>query len=372
MRQTVRFTDLVTGLPSEAPFIGPETLERRSGRRFILRLGANESSFGPSSRAREAMTSAVSQIAYYADPECYELRAAIASRHHVGIEHVAVAGGIDEMLGLVVRAYLEHGETAVTSRGAYPTFNFHVAGYGGRVETAPYRDDRNDLPALAELAHRVRAKLVYLANPDNPSGTWFEAHEIAAFQATLPDDCLLLLDEAYIEFAPAAACLPVDPADSRVIRLRTFSKAYGMAGARIGYAISIPETIAAFDKIRLHFGVNLVAQAGALASLADDTYLEEVGAWVAQGREEYAALARELGLRPIPSATNFVAMDTGSAHLSLAVIDALAKRGVFARRPGAAPLDRWVRVTVGSLEERATFAAIFREVWAEVIATHTP
>lgn len=366
MAQPVRFTRVLSGLPADAPFTGPETLERRSGKRFTLRLGANESGFGPSPLAREAMIAAVGRIAHYADPECYELRAAVAALYGsgVGTEHVVVAGGIDELLGLVVRAFLEHGEVAVTSRGAYPTFNYHVTGYGGRLEIVPYRDDRNDLQALADTARRARAKLVYLANPDNPSGTWFEARDLAAFREALPDDCLLLLDEAYVEFAPAGAALPVDAADPRVIHLRTFSKAYGMAGARIGYAVATPETIAAFDKIRLHFGVNLVAQAGALAALGDATFLADICAEVARGRDEYAALAREVGLRPIPSATNFVAMETGSAQRSLTIVDALAARGVFARRPGAAPLDRWVRVTVGTAAERAAFAAVIREVWA--------
>jgi histidinol-phosphate aminotransferase len=366
MGSRISVTRLVAELPATVPFVAPEALERGSGRPFRLRLGANESTFGPSPRAKEAMRAAVDRVNYYADPECYELRAALATFHGIDMEHVVVASGIDELLGLVVRAFLDHGEAAVTSLGAYPTFNYHVAGFGGQLERVPYAHDRNDLDALADAAHTSHARLVYLANPDNPSGSWYSARDVLAFVERLPADCLLLLDEAYAEFAPADALLPDDEPDPRVIRMRTFSKAYGMAGARIGYAIATPETIAAFDKIRLHFGVNLVAQAGALASLGDTEFLSSVIEAVAAGRDEYAALAKEQGLTTLPSATNFVTIDVAGPERARALVAALAERGVFIRMPGAPPLDRCVRVTVGTPPERALFAEILREVWPAV------
>jgi len=375
-------TRLVAGLPATVPFTGPEALERRSGRPFTLRLGANESNFGPSPHARVAMRAAVDRIAQYADPECYDLRAALARRHGIGVEHIVVASGIDELLGLIIRAFVEPGtsggpgDIVVTSSGAYPTVPFHIAGYGGRQETVTYLDDadgfRNDLDALAEAAQRSHARLVYLANPDNPTGSWYRADAIRAFLDRLPAESLLLLDEAYIELAPVGdpvapdALLPITPDDPRLIRLRTFSKAYGMAGARVGYAIARPDVIAAFDRIRLHFGVNLVAQMGALAALEDTDYLREVVAEVARGREDYAALARELGMIPQPSATNFVAFDVGSSVRAKALLAALAERGVFIRMPGAPPLDRCIRVSVGTPPDRVAFAATLREVWPGV------
>ncbi len=366
MSSQVSVTRLVAGLPATIPFVAPEALERASGRTFRLRLGANESTFGPSPRAREAMRAAVDRISYYADPECYELRAALAEFHGIDIGHVVVASGIDELLGLVVRAFLDRDEPAVTSLGAYPTFAYHVAGFGGRLVRVPYADERNDLEALAAAAHESGARLVYLANPDNPTGSCYTASEILAFLERLPDDALLLLDEAYAEFAPAESLLPVGTPDPRLIRMRTFSKAYGMAGARIGYALATPETITAFDKIRLHFGVNLVAQAGALAALADADYLTSIVAEIARGRDEYVALAAELGLAALPSATNFVTVDVGGPERAKALVAALAERGVFIRMPGAPPLDRCVRVTVGTAPERALFAEILRETWPEV------
>src|SRR5919197_5830280 len=153
---------LVADLPAMVPFVGPEALERRSGRLFQLRLGANESLFGPSPQAAEAMRAAVEQVALYADPENAELRSELARAHGVVVENVTVASGIDDLLGLAVRAFVEPGVAAVTSLGAYPTFNYHVDGFGGRPGRVPYLQDRNDLEALAAAGPRVRARLVYL------------------------------------------------------------------------------------------------------------------------------------------------------------------------------------------------------------------
>jgi histidinol-phosphate aminotransferase len=364
-------TTALAQLPATVPFVAPEAIERRSGRPIQLRLGANESAFGPSPKAQKAMRSAISRSAYYGDPESYELRAALASHHGIAMEQIVVGSGIDDLLGLVVRAFLGQNETAVTSRGAYPTFNFHVNGYGGKLELVPYRHDCNDLEGLARAARDTGARIVYLANPDNPTGSWHTAADLAAFQESLPGECLLMLDEAYADFAPEGSVPEIDPEDPRVVRLRTFSKAHGMAGLRIGYAIAAAETISSFDKIRLHFGVNGIAQAGALASIADRLYLESVVAAVAAGRQDYIQLAHELGMTPLPSAANFVTLDTGGTERARALVAALAEQDVFIRMPGAPPLDRCVRVTVGTTSERAKFAEVLRRVWPEV-ATQVP
>lgn len=366
MSNRAPFTRLVADLPATVPFVAPEALERQHGRPIKLRLGANESNFGPSPKAKAAMRAVTERISWYGDPESYVLREALARFHGITMEQIVVGSGIDDLFGLVVRAFLEPGEKVVTSLGAYPTFNYIVSGYGGVLERVPYRSDQNDLQALAETAARIGARLAYLANPDNPSGSWHTASDVQAFLNSLPDDCLLLLDEAYCDFAPIDAVPPIDTSDPRVVRLRTFSKAYGMAGARIGYAIGDVETISAFEKIRLHFGVNLVAQTGALAALEDQAYLREVVAEVDRGRREYAELARSLGLPSIPSATNFVSIDVGGPEQARSLMAALAERDVFVRMPGAPPLNRCIRVTVGTAEQRAAFAPVLREVWPTI------
>ncbi len=176
---------------------------------------------------------------------------------------------------------------------------------------------------------------------------------------------LLFLDEAYADFVPRAD-LPPDVIDPRTIRTRTFSKAYGMAGARIGYALASAETIGIFQKLRLHFGVNRTAQIGALAALEDDAFLRGVIAEVARGREEYRALAVRHALAAPPSATNFVCIGIGTREQAEAMVGVLLELGVFVRKPWAPPLDGYIRVTVGTPGERAAFAERFGEALDQV------
>ena len=259
-----RLTPTAAALPPTVPFTGPETLERRRGAPFAVRLGANESVFGPAPAAIEAMRAAAAGAWMYGDPEAHELRAAIADRHGVPMDCVVVGEGIDGLLGTLARLTILPGRTAVTSRGAYPTFAYHVAGNGGTLASVPYCEDREDPDALIAEAGRTCAALIYLANPDNPMGSWHSAEAIGAMTERVPDRALLVLDEAYADTAPASAIPPWDVTDPRLIRMRTFSKAHGLAGLRVGYAVGHPDLIAAFDRVRNHFGVGRVAQAGAL------------------------------------------------------------------------------------------------------------
>ncbi len=344
-----RYCALVAELPASVPFVGPETQERQSGRRFRARIGANESVFGPSPRAVEAMQAAAGEMWLYCDPENFELKAALAAHHGVRPENILVGEGIDAILGNVVRLLVEPGDAVVSSLGAYPTFNFHVAGFGGRLVRPSYRDDREDPEAVLAEAVRHTAKLAYFANPDNPMGTWWGAGDIQRLIDGVPAGTVLLLDEAYCDTAPADALLPIDVADQRVLRLRTFSKAYGLAGLRVGYAIGAAELIKSFDKIRNHFGVNRMAQVAARAALEDQDYLADVVARIARARSAIAGIARSSGLSPIASATNFVTIDCGGdGAFARRVLQGLIDRDVFARMPGVAPLDRCIRISAGT------------------------
>ncbi|MCZ0960431.1 pyridoxal phosphate-dependent aminotransferase [Paracoccus benzoatiresistens] len=342
----IRLAPIPAGLPATVPFVGPETLERQSGRPFAARLGANENGFGPSPRAVAAMQAAVGEVWKYGDPTSFDLTQALAAHHGVRPENIIVGEGIDGLLGLLVRLTVAPGDVVVTSDGAYPTFNFHVTGFGGALDKVPYHKDAEDPQALLDRARKTGARLVYLANPDNPMGSWHEGAVIEAMLDRMPADCLLVLDEAYAEFAPAGAIPTIAPDDPRVIRMRTFSKAYGMAGARVGYAIGHPDLIAAFDRVRNHFGMNRISQIGALAALADRDWLAQIVARVAAARDRIAALGAENQLTALPSATNFVALDTHrDGAFARRLVDALAGQGVFVRMPGVAPLNRCIRVS---------------------------
>lgn len=351
-------TPLAASLPSTVPFVGPETSERLMGRAFTARLGANESLFGPSPRAVAAMQAAASQVWMYGDPELFDLKQALAAHHGCQPENIVVGEGIDGLLGYLVRLMIGAGDPVVTSLGAYPTFNFHVAGYRGTLHRAPYKGDFEDPQALLDLAAETSAKLLYLANPDNPMGSHHPAKVIADMLANLPAETLMVLDEAYIDLAPAGTAPEIDPATPNLIRFRTFSKAHGLAGLRVGYAITNPALATAFDKLRNHFGVGRVAQAGALAALQDQAYLADVRSKVEIARARLAGIARANGALPLPSATNFVTMDLGrDGDYARAVLKNLTAAGIFVRMPGVAPLDRCIRVSLGDEAALAAFEA---------------
>lgn len=341
-------TPHAAALPSTVPFTGPETLERRTGIRFRARLGANESLFGPSPLAIAAMKAAAEDAWMYGDPENHELKQALAAHHGVTPGHIAVGPGIDGLLGLVCRLVLEPGTPVVTSLGAYPTFNFHVAGYGGLLTRVPYRGDHEDPEALLAAAKATGARLIYLANPDNPMGSHHPAAVVEEMVANLPEQTLLVLDEAYADLAPPGTVPGLAADHPQVIRMRTFSKGYGLAGARVGYAITNPDLALAFDKVRDHFGMGRISQAGALAALADQDWLRSVQSRTLAARARLSAIAEANGLRPLPSATNFVTIDCGrdGSH-ARRVLEALGARGLFIRMPAVAPLDRCIRISLG-------------------------
>jgi histidinol-phosphate aminotransferase len=339
---------------------------REQGQRELVRLGANESAFGPSPRAVEAMAAGLGRLSWYGDPESLDLRDALARKHGCDPGQIVVTAGIDDAMGLAVRAFAAPGSSIVTTRGTYPTLTYHAIGFGAVPAFERYRDDgRLDLGALASAAARLQPAIVYVANPDNPSGTLLEREALEAFLADLPDATLLLLDEAYADFVDETELLAPRYED-RVIRLRTFSKAYGLAGARIGYALTSAANVRTFQKIRLQYGVNRNAQIGALASLQDDGYRDWVVAETEEARADYYALAAELGIAAIPSRANFVCLDMGTAARAELVLGALLERGVWIRKPGAPPLDRYVRVSAGTPPMRAAFADALRATLDEV------
>lgn len=357
MQRLPRLTPLAAALPSTVPFVGPEAQERSRGAAFRARIGANESGFGPAPSVVAAMAEAAGAMWKYCDPDNFDLKAALARHLGLGAQNVVIGEGIDGLLGLAVRLHAGPGDTVVTSLGAYPTFNFHVAGFGARLVTVPYRDDREDLQGLIDAVKRDAAQVVYLSNPDNPMGTWWAAADVEDFIDAIPPTTLVLLDEAYGETGPASAQPRVDLSRPNLIRLRTFSKAYGLAGLRCGYAFGDAEVIRGFEKVRNHYGINKMAQVAGEAALADQDYLATVVARVAAGRDRIAGIARDNGLEPIPSATNFVTIDCGAdGAFALKVLQETLARDVFIRKPMAPGLDRCIRISVGLDAELDLFA----------------
>ncbi|RDE08070.1 pyridoxal phosphate-dependent aminotransferase [Pelagibacterium lacus] len=356
---------VIAALPATVPFVGPEVIERRTGRPFRARLGANENAFGPSPRVVAAIAAHAGDVWTYGDSEAFELRAALAAHLDLPRDAITVGEGIDGLLGLVCRLYLEPGDRVVTSLGAYPTFNYHVAAQGAELVTVPYRDDREDLDALAEAARAMPTAIVYLANPDNPMGTWWPRAAVEDFIARVPGQTLIVLDEAYGETAPKGTLPPSTLLRPNLLRFRTFSKAYGLAGMRVAYGFGEPGAIALFDRIRNHFGVNALAQIAARAALADADHMRAVVDKIGDNRRALAELVAELGLAAIPSATNFLAIDCGGAARADAMLKALLDKGIFVRKPTVPVLDRCIRISIGRPEQMALAHAALRAAAAE-------
>ena len=366
MSDRPRLTSLAQSLPATVPFVGPETQERARGRPFRARIGANENGFGPSPHVISRVAEAAADMWKYCDPENHDLKEALARHHGVKPGNIVVGEGIDGLLGLVVRLMIDADAPVVTSLGAYPTFNYHVAGFAGRLVTVPYHDDRESLDGLLAAVEREKASLVYLANPDNPMGSWWPAEDVSRFIEALPETTLLVLDEAYGEMAPAGTLPPLDISRPNLLRMRTFSKAYGLAGLRCGYAIGEAEMVRAFDKVRNHFGVTRMAQEACLAALADQEHLVRTLDKIADCRSRIDAIARENGLSALPSAANFVSIDCGAdGAFAARVMQALIERGVFVRKPMAPVLDRCIRISTGPAAEIDVFAGEFPKALAQ-------
>jgi len=363
----VQYTKLVQGLPASVPFVSPDTQQRLRGEPYKARLGANENGFGPSPKAVAAMAQAAGDVWMYGDELSFELGQALAQKNGIGAHNIIVGEGIDSLLGNLARLVVEPGVNVVTSIGAYPTFNYHVNAFGSQMHAVPFKDDHEDLDGLLAMAHETNAALVYLANPDNPMASWHEGEKITAFIEQLPEGTLLCLDEAYVEFAPEGVAPDMDVENPKLIRFRTFSKAYGMAGIRVAYGIGSPELIGAFNKIRNHFGVNRLGQVGALAALNDQDWLDQTLAKVASAKQRIAEIANQNGMTALPSAANFVAIDTGrDADYARAIIKFCDDQGVFIRMPFAAPQNRCLRVSAGPEAEIELFGQALGRAVKEV------
>ncbi len=359
------FTPLIDTLPASVPFVGPEALERKSGNKIIARVGANENVFGPAPSVIAAINANAPDVWSYGDPENFAVKAALAAHLNISADNIAVGEGIDGLFGLAVRLFVEPGTKVLTSLGAYPTFNFHVHGFGGTLLTTPYIADHEDPSSLVALAKQRRPRILYFSNPDNPMGTCWPAHHVQQLIDQVPEETIVMLDEAYSEFAPAGTMPKLDVGRKNLLRFRTFSKAYGLAGMRVGYCIGHADVIKAFDKIRNHFGVGRLSQVAAVAALKDQAWLNHVVSEVEKSRQRIYEIVLQNGLKPITSATNFVAVDCGQdGTYARKIVDGLLSHGIFIRMPGVAPLNRCIRISCGTPEHLEALAKALPQVLA--------
>ena len=333
---------VIRGLTSSAPFIAPEALEARLGVKFTARIGANESAFGPSPLAISAIEDSARLSSLYGDPQAVELRSALAESLGVDADNIVIGPGIDGLLIHLCRAYLEPGRSAATTLGSYPTFEYAAEQTGANIIRLPYDHGQCNLRELSATS----ANVIYLANPDNPSGSYWGPDSLLGFLTSVPESSLVILDEAYGDFVPDL--LPAFLELRNVVRLRTFSKAHGLAGLRIGYAIGEPETLAPLHRVRGHFEVSSIAQAAALASLKDVDFLTSVIERVEDGKRDLAAILTRHGLDPLLSRTNFVLGRCSGLEAANQLIVNLLQCGIFVRKPAVGEYADCVRFTVGT------------------------
>jgi histidinol-phosphate aminotransferase len=335
-------------------------VQRELGLRDVVKLASNENPLGPSPKAVEAARAVLGEVHRYTDPQATELRQALSRHLGVPVEQILAGNGSVEIIEIAARALLGPGDNAVISEHAFVRFRQIVDAHNHGARLVPMRDFTHDLRAMA-AAIDARTRLVFVANPNNPTGTWNRRAEVEALVEALPAGCLLLLDEAYFEYASHAG----DPdypngidlvrRGAPVIVTRTFSKAYGLAGLRAGYAVAAPEVLDALLVIREAFGMNLPAQAAAAAALGD---AEHVRRSVELNRSEQARLAGALekrGYRVLPSLANFVSFDT--RRVGREVFQKLLARGVIVRPLDASRMPSFLRVSVGTPAENGAFLA---------------
>ena len=314
----------------------------------VLKLASNENPLGPSPRAVEAITRRLSEIHYYPDSQARALKAALADRRGLEPSQLVIGSGSVECIDLVARAFLRPGDEAVVGFPTFPRFQIACQVVGVRPRVVPHIDWRFDLDGLRE-AVTERTRVLFLDNPCNPTGTLIGPDELAGLLDDLPPETLVVLDRAYYEFEPEASRFAEDLDRIRdganLIVLRTFSKAHGLAGLRIGYAMARPEHARALDHVREAFNASSLAQIGALAALDDETHVEKTRSVVETERAWLSARFDELGLEHVPSVTNFLFTNLGSRAAE--VNDALLSRGVVIRPMSAPGIEAWARISVG-------------------------
>lgn len=338
-------------------------IAREYGIEDVLKLASNENPLGPSPKAMAAVRDALERAHDYPDSTARELRDALGDRHGVERDHVVVGNGSVECIDLVARAFLRPGDEAVVGFPSFPRYQIACQVVGVAATVVPHRDWRFDLTAMRG-AVTARTRVLFLDNPCNPTGTHVPGPELAAFLDDLPPSVLVVLDRAYYEFVPPEDRLDDDVERIRggenLIVLRTFSKAYGLAGLRIGYALARPEHARALDRVREAFNTSSIAQAAARAALDDDEHVTRTLATVRSERAWLSAALAGLGMEAVPSLTNFLFVDLGPRAPE--ILEGLHARGVVIRPMSAPGIETRARISVGTRPDNERLMAALAEV----------
>jgi histidinol-phosphate aminotransferase len=340
-------------------------LERELGIRDIVKLASNENPLGCSARALSAMQEALKTIALYPDGNGFELKDALSKHYGVERSRIVLGNGSNDMLELAARAFLAFGERAVYAEHAFAVYPLAVQAVGGVGVCVPAINFGHDLETMLQAAIAQQAKLVFIANPNNPTGTFLGADALLEFLRALPSNILVVLDEAYNEYLPQA--LRYDSVSwlkefPNLIVSRTFSKAYGLAGLRVGYAFADAQVVDMINRVRQPFNVNSVAQAAATAALQDTDFVQRTWELNRRGMEQIIAGLDKLGLEYIPSYGNFIAFHVGDG---MKIYRRLLQLGVIVRPVASYNMPEYLRVSIGLESENDKFLSALKQALGE-------
>lgn len=349
-----------------------EELAREKGLTKISKLASNENPLGPSPYAIREMTRGLWDLHRYPDMHAFALKSKLANLYRLKLENIILGNGSEGIMGYIVRAFLAPGDEVLTSQNTFIGFYILARSVGAELKLVPL--DQNYRFDVIELAKNIteNTKIIYIANPNNPTGTYITRDEFDYLMKHVPDHVLVILDEAYFEFAHGQADYP-DSMDYRydnVLTLRTFSKAYGLAGIRVGYGFGHEELISYLTKVKLPFEPNLIGQLGAVGALEDRPHLNRT---LKNNRKRYQELFHYLedkGFKPIKSVTNFVTIKTGTSQASDDLFNLLLNEGVIIRPLKANEMPEFVRISIGTKDEMKHFYQAMEKILPTYFEKH--
>lgn len=356
----------IVHLPVYQPGKPIEEVKRELGLTEVIKLASNENPFGCSEKAKEAIRAEIESTSLYPDGGAVELTAALASHLGVSANQIIFGAGSDEVILMIARAYLVKGDETVIASHTFPQYKHNCEIENAVSIEVPLKDGKHDLPAmLAKINDRT--KIVWICNPNNPTGTIVTRSELADFLRQVPPHVLVVLDEAYTEYTTTPDFpdgIELLPQYKNVVVLRTFSKIYGLASLRIGYGVGHPDVIHTINQVREPFNTTRYAQAAAKAAIGDQAFIDSCREQNAKGNEYLTGEFDRLGLSYYPAYGNFIMVDV--ARPAKTVFEALLRKGIIVRGGHALDFPTKIRVTIGSAEQNAKFIAALEKVLEEV------
>lgn len=346
-----------------------DELQRELGIREVIKLASNENPFGPSPKAIAALQGQLHDLARYPDGNGFVLKKALSDRYSIAQNQITLGNGSNDILEFVARAFVQPGDEVIFSQHAFAVYPIVTQAVGGKAVIVPAKNYAQDLKAMTK-AVTARTRVIFVANPNNPTGTWFDGAALTEFLAAIPANVIVVLDEAYFEYARHPAMQAQGYPDGmqflmrhpNLIVSRTFSKAYGLAGLRVGYAVSNASIADILNRVRQPFNVNTLALYGATAALDDQAHIERSVAHNAQAMRHYEQTLRSMKLHFIPSAGNFIAIDMG--RTAAPIYEALLRQGVIVRPVANYAMPNHLRITLGTEQENTRFFAALTTVLA--------